>query len=62
MGAHPLLPADMFCRLPPFPSLPCAACQELVTLRPGEPIKCNKCGGRILYKLRTKNVVQYEAR
>lgn len=37
-------------------------CQELVTLRPGEPIKCNKCGGRILYKLRTKNVVQYEAR
>jgi len=47
---------------PPPPPHSFTACQELVTLRAGEPIKCNKCGGRILYKLRTKNVVQYEAR
>lgn len=37
-------------------------CSALVVLTAGEPVRCNMCGSRILWKLRTKKVVQYEAR
>lgn len=32
------------------------------TLRAGDVIRCRECGYRILYKKRTRRVVQYEAR
>ncbi|CAL9067928.1 unnamed protein product [Musa banksii] len=32
------------------------------TLKPGDVIQCRECGYRILYKKRTRRVVQYEAR
>ncbi|CAK7357577.1 unnamed protein product [Dovyalis caffra] len=32
------------------------------TLKPGDVIQCRECGYRILYKKRTRRIVQYEAR
>lgn len=40
----------------------CGDCGAENTLRAGDVIQCRECGYRILYKKRTKNVVQYEAR
>lgn len=37
-------------------------CGQIIDLGPGAQVKCNACGSRILWKLRTKKVVQYEAR
>lgn len=37
-------------------------CGQKVTLAAGDAVRCNMCGSRILWKLRTKKVVQYEAR
>jgi DNA-directed RNA polymerase subunit RPC12/RpoP len=33
-----------------------------VTIKSGDTIQCRECGYRILYKKRTKRVVQFEAR
>ena len=40
----------------------CGDCGAETTLRAGDVIRCRECGYRILYKKRTKRVVQYEAR
>ncbi|KAF9779479.1 hypothetical protein BJ322DRAFT_355502 [Thelephora terrestris] len=37
----------------------CGAKNEI---RPREPIRCRECGHRIMYKKRTKRMVQFEAR
>ncbi|KAH8149313.1 uncharacterized protein LAJ45_06853 [Morchella importuna] len=40
----------------------CAECGVKVAINKGEPIRCKECGHRILYKQRTKRMVQFEAR
>lgn len=40
----------------------CADCGIKNTLRRTDPIRCKECGGRVLYKQRTKRMVQFEAR
>ncbi|EOA17785.1 hypothetical protein CARUB_v10006178mg, partial [Capsella rubella] len=40
----------------------CGDCGQENTLKPGDVIQCRECGYRILYKKRTRRVVQYEAR
>ncbi|KAK6335497.1 DNA-directed RNA polymerase core subunit rpc10 [Orbilia brochopaga] len=40
----------------------CADCGKSVTINKGDPIRCKECGFRILYKERTKRMVQFEAR
>jgi DNA-directed RNA polymerase I, II, and III subunit RPABC4 len=40
----------------------CGQCGSPTRLKPGEPIQCRECGYRILYKKRTRKVVQFEAR
>ena len=40
----------------------CGNCGSEVPLKPGDVIQCRDCGYRILYKKRTKRVVQFEAR
>ncbi|RPA78708.1 DNA-directed RNA polymerases I, II, and III subunit RPABC4 [Ascobolus immersus RN42] len=40
----------------------CAECGVKVTLVKGEQIRCKECGHRVLYKQRTKRMVQFDAR
>ncbi|KAI8983928.1 DNA directed RNA polymerase [Mycotypha africana] len=40
----------------------CADCGAENQLKPREPIRCQDCGHRIMYKKRTKRMVQFEAR
>lgn len=40
----------------------CGDCGTENTIKPGDVIRCRQCGYRILYKKRTKRVVQFEAR
>ncbi|KAH8548360.1 DNA directed RNA polymerase [Umbelopsis sp. PMI_123] len=40
----------------------CAACGSENTIKPREPIRCQDCGHRIMYKKRTRRMVQFEAR
>ncbi|KAA8900874.1 DNA-directed RNA polymerase I [Sphaerosporella brunnea] len=40
----------------------CAECGVKVGINKGEPIRCKECGHRILYKQRTRRMVQFEAR
>jgi len=40
----------------------CGECGHDAEVKLGEPIRCRKCGYRILYKKRTKLPVQFEAR
>ena len=40
----------------------CGECGEENKIKPGDTIQCRECGYRILYKKRTRRVVQYEAR
>ncbi|KAF9649632.1 hypothetical protein BDM02DRAFT_3113465 [Thelephora ganbajun] len=40
----------------------CADCGAKNEIRPREPIRCRECGHRIMYKKRTKRMVQFEAR
>ncbi|KAL6761122.1 DNA directed RNA polymerase [Haematococcus lacustris] len=40
----------------------CGSCGSEAPIRPGDVIQCRECGCRILYKKRTKRVVQFEAR
>jgi DNA-directed RNA polymerase I, II, and III subunit RPABC4 len=39
----------------------CGHCDEEVKIKSGEPMRCRMCGHRVLYKKRTKRVVQFEA-
>ena len=36
----------------PIPRYKCRNCGRLVSLKEGEPVRCNYCGYRILYKVR----------
>ncbi|GBC04477.1 hypothetical protein RclHR1_00570033 [Rhizophagus clarus] len=40
----------------------CADCGAENEIRPKEPLRCKECGHRIMYKQRTKKMVQFEAR
>lgn len=40
----------------------CAQCAVNFTLSPKDPVRCKECGHRVLYKARTKRMVQFEAR
>ncbi|KAK8944249.1 hypothetical protein KSP39_PZI008692 [Platanthera zijinensis] len=40
----------------------CGDCGGENTLKPADVIQCRECGYRILYKKRTRRIVQYEAR
>eukprot|EP01060_Flectonema_neradi_P010825 TRINITY_DN1790_c0_g1_i2.p1 TRINITY_DN1790_c0_g1~~TRINITY_DN1790_c0_g1_i2.p1 ORF type:complete len:110 (+),score=23.43 TRINITY_DN1790_c0_g1_i2:48-377(+) len=40
----------------------CAECMEETRLLPTDPVRCQACGNRILYKRRGDCPVQYEAR
>jgi len=40
----------------------CGSCGNDESLGPHDPIQCRSCGYRILYKVRTKRMVQHEAR
>ncbi|CAI5476911.1 unnamed protein product [Closterium sp. Yama58-4] len=40
----------------------CGECGADNTLKPGDVIQCRECGYRILYKKRTRRIVQFEAR
>ncbi|XP_004515061.1 DNA-directed RNA polymerases II, IV and V subunit 12-like [Cicer arietinum] len=40
----------------------CGDCGAETTLKTGDVIQCSHCFYRILYKKRTRRVVQYEAR
>ncbi|EAQ87673.1 hypothetical protein CHGG_04292 [Chaetomium globosum CBS 148.51] len=40
----------------------CGDCSSRVPLEKGTGIRCQKCGARVLYKERTKRMVQFEAR
>eukprot|EP01036_Dinobryon_divergens_P033259 gene33257-43003_t len=43
-------------------SYQCGACGQLNGIKPQDPIRCRTCGYRILYKTRTKRMIQFEAR
>ncbi|KAI2611934.1 DNA directed RNA polymerase [Hypoxylon sp. NC1633] len=40
----------------------CGDCGTKFPLKRNDPIRCKECGCRILYKERTKRMVQFEAR
>ena len=40
----------------------CGDCGVKNDIKPKDPIRCRFCGYRILYKMRTKNLIQFEAR
>ncbi|KAI9759070.1 MAG: DNA-directed RNA polymerase core subunit rpc10 [Chaenotheca gracillima] len=40
----------------------CGDCNSKVSLKKNDPIRCKECGHRVLYKERTKRMVQFEAR
>ncbi|KAI9722305.1 MAG: hypothetical protein M1812_001777 [Candelaria pacifica] len=40
----------------------CGDCNSKVEIKRGDPIRCKECGHRVLYKERTKRMVQFEAR
>jgi DNA-directed RNA polymerases I, II, and III subunit RPABC4 len=40
----------------------CMECNTSVKLAKGDAIRCSGCGHRVLYKERTKRMVQFEAR
>lgn len=40
----------------------CGDCGAENALKPGDVIQCRECCYRILYKKRTKRIVQFEAR
>ncbi|KAL1857248.1 multidrug-resistance type transporter aminotriazole resistance [Paecilomyces lecythidis] len=40
----------------------CGDCNSKVSLKRGDQIRCKECGHRVLYKERTKRMVQFEAR
>lgn len=62
MQAAPGYGAASMSGVQPATAYICGDCGAENTLKPGDVIRCRECGYRILYKKRTKRVVQYEAR
>ncbi|CAM9441822.1 unnamed protein product [Heterosigma akashiwo] len=40
----------------------CGDCGSENVIKPRDPIRCRQCGFRIMYKMRTKRLIQFEAR
>lgn len=40
----------------------CGDCGEEQVIRNKDAVRCRRCGYRILYKVRTKRLIQFEAR
>ena len=40
----------------------CGDCGAKNMIKGGDPVRCRFCGFRILYKTRTKRLIQFEAR
>ncbi|WEW60708.1 DNA-directed RNA polymerase core subunit rpc10 [Emydomyces testavorans] len=40
----------------------CGDCSARVQMKRGDQIRCKECGHRVLYKERTKRMVQFQAR
>ncbi|PGH16255.1 hypothetical protein AJ80_05278 [Polytolypa hystricis UAMH7299] len=40
----------------------CGDCNSRVAMKRGDQIRCKECGHRVLYKERTKRMVQFQAR
>lgn len=40
----------------------CANCASNVSLSKGEAVRCKECGHRVLYKERSRRIIQFEAR
>ncbi|KAL3817292.1 hypothetical protein ACHAXA_003213, partial [Cyclostephanos tholiformis] len=40
----------------------CGDCGARNMIKGGDPVRCRQCGFRILYKTRTKRLIQFEAR
>jgi DNA-directed RNA polymerase I, II, and III subunit RPABC4 len=40
----------------------CGDCGAKNNIKGGDPVRCRQCGFRILYKMRTKRLIQFEAR
>eukprot|EP00536_Pseudo-nitzschia_multiseries_P002658 jgi/Psemu1/301494/fgenesh1_kg.35_\ len=40
----------------------CGDCGAKNVIKGGDPVRCRQCGFRILYKTRTKRLIQFEAR
>ncbi|EEQ85608.2 DNA-directed RNA polymerase I, II, and III subunit RPABC4 [Blastomyces dermatitidis ER-3] len=40
----------------------CGDCNSRVSMKRGDQIRCKECGHRVLYKERTKRMVQFQAR
>ena len=40
----------------------CGSCGVDLNLKLNDTVQCTECGGRILYKKRTRQIVQFEAR
>ena len=40
----------------------CGDCGARNEIKGGDPVRCRQCGFRILYKIRTKRLIQFEAR
>ncbi|KAH9809648.1 hypothetical protein DFH28DRAFT_988073 [Melampsora americana] len=40
----------------------CSDCGRDNIIKPREPIRCQECGCRVMYKKRIKRMVQFEAR
>jgi len=55
-----LLRAVLFSPLPALQNTP--ACGTDNMIKPTDPIRCRTCGYRILYKVRTTRMVQFDAR
>ncbi|KAI5190523.1 DNA-directed RNA polymerases I, II, and III subunit RPABC4 [Nematocida minor] len=39
----------------------CSECNKIVELGSKDPVRCQQCGHRILYKIRSNQWTQYEA-
>ncbi|KAL0661497.1 hypothetical protein Bca4012_098334 [Brassica carinata] len=57
-----LIRVDIMDQQPEPVTYVCGDCGQENTLKSGDVIQCRECGYRILYKKRTRRVVQYEAR
>ena len=40
----------------------CGDCGARNVIKSTDPVRCRQCGFRILYKIRTKRLIQFEAR
>eukprot|EP00526_Cylindrotheca_closterium_P025607 CAMPEP_0113615848 /NCGR_PEP_ID=MMETSP0017_2-20120614/7923_1 /TAXON_ID=2856 /ORGANISM="Cylindrotheca closterium" /LENGTH=66 /DNA_ID=CAMNT_0000525119 /DNA_START=8 /DNA_END=208 /DNA_ORIENTATION=- /assembly_acc=CAM_ASM_000147 len=40
----------------------CGDCGAINVVKASDPVRCRQCGFRILYKMRTKRLIQFEAR